>query len=450
MQDKPSKKILLVTHFLPPSHTAGTEQYTLGLGKSLQAKEYEVTIICAEDWDKGENYWNGVTQEVYDGLTVYRIHLNWKKANNSNRMLYDSLPVEKWLDKFLANSRFDIVHVTSTYSLGVGILRSVKKAKIPLILTLTDFWFLCPSLQLLRNDLNLCNGNTTAWQCQSCLMNRSNFFQRMHKISLPDSVHARIWGTLSHITQVTDKRGFRGLLLNMDERKKIMHDVFTLPDIVISPSIIVRDIFAKNTPRPVILLNHGHDLSWLDRYKGKSNSDKIRIGYLGQILEIKGVHILVEAFIKSDIGAKARLDIWGDHSANLAYTKELISLIGNHETIFLQGKYNKKNLASILANIDVVVVPSIWYENAPLVIQEAFATKTPVITTNLGGMAEAVSHEVNGLLFERNNSEDLARQLLRIVDEQGLLKKLSDAIPQIKSFDDEILELDKIYDQLTG
>ena len=103
-------------------------------------------------------------------------------------------------------------------------------------------------------------------------------------------------------------------------------------------------------------------------------------------------------------------------------------MIGTQEGIFLRGRYDRKGLGAILAETDVVVVPSIWYENAPLVIQEAFATKTPVIATNLGGMAEAVFHGVDGLLFERNDPEDLARQLVRIVNEPGLLRKMADAI----------------------
>ena len=117
-----------------------------------------MTILCAEDWDHGAKYWNGVTQETLDGVPVLRIHLNWLKAGRPNRMLYDSKPVEKWLDQYLTENKFDIVHVISTYSLGVGVLRSVKRANIPLILTLMDFWFLCPSLQLLRSDGELCDG----------------------------------------------------------------------------------------------------------------------------------------------------------------------------------------------------------------------------------------------------------------------------------------------------
>ena len=95
-----------------------------------------------------------------------------------------------------------------------------------------------------------------------------------------------------------------------------------------------------------------------------------------------------------------------------------------------------------------MVVPSLWYENAPLVIREAFAANIPVIATNLGGMAEVVAHEVNGLLFERGNADDLAIQLRRIVEEPGLLGQLYQRVPPVKTIEEESAELAAIYHAL--
>lgn len=443
-----AKRILLITHFFPPEHRAGTEQYTLGLGKSLHSMGHHVTVICAEGWNVGDEYWNGVSTEIYEGLNLNRVHLNWSKASDPNRVLYDSPTVEKWLDEFLANGDFDVVHVTSAHSLGVGILRSVKNAGIPLVLTLTDFWFLCPTIQLLQHDNELCDGITTPEQCISCLMRKSNLFWRLKKLSLPEDVNARIWGTLAHIPPVTHQRGFRGSMMDVDDRKAVMQKVFNLPDVIISPSRTVRDIHAKSFSKTVMVSNHGHDLSWLKNYSGKSKSEIIRFGYLGQIRRIKGVHLLVDAFVKAGLAGQARLDIWGNPETNSEYMNELNSIMGGNEYIHMLGSYERGQLATILSNIDVLVVPSIWYENAPLVIQEAFATKTPVIATNIGGMAEFVSHENNGLLFERNSSEDLAKQLRRIVDERDLLRRLSNFKTKVRTIEEEVVALDSIYAQL--
>ena len=148
-------RILLISHFFPPKYNAGTEKYTLSLAVGLQSNGHEVEVLCAEDWDEGEHYWNGVTEDIYQGVLIHRIHLNWLKAGNPNKILYDSSLIEEWTNQFLKGNDFDIVHITSASSLGAGVLRSVKRAGIPLVLTLMDFWFICPSVQLLRSDGSL-------------------------------------------------------------------------------------------------------------------------------------------------------------------------------------------------------------------------------------------------------------------------------------------------------
>ena len=102
----------------------------------------------------------------------------------------------------------------------------------------------------------------------------------------------------------------------------------------------------------------------------------------------------------------------------------------------------------MLSEIDVLVVPSLWHENSPRVIQEAFAGKTPVIASHVGGISEFVKHEENGLLFERGNVNDLARQMRRVVDEPGLLENLVAGIPKVKTMEEEVNELESIYCEL--
>lgn len=179
--------IWLITHFFPPTYNAGTENYTLNLARELQTRGHDVQVLCAEDWQSGDDYWNGVTNEKYKDILVRRIHLNWLKARDSNRILYDSPQVEEWLDRFLDSTRFDIVHVTSAISLGIGVLHSVRRAYIPLVLTLTDFWFICPNTKLLRHDRTVCDGKTTAWECQSCLLAGSHVFNRLNGAAIPES-----------------------------------------------------------------------------------------------------------------------------------------------------------------------------------------------------------------------------------------------------------------------
>jgi glycosyltransferase involved in cell wall biosynthesis len=395
----------------------------------------------------GENYWNGVTEDIYEGVSVHRIHLNWAKADDLNRILYDSRPVENWMDRFLNELKPDVVHVTSTVTLGVGILRSVRKAGIPLALTLTDFWFICPKIQLVHGDGSLCDGKKAAWECQSCLSMSSLLMQNLGRM-LPEVRRRKIWERLAQYPWLAKKRGFRGILLNMVERKQVMQNALSIPDRIFAPSRFVQQVFIENTSVYVDVLHHGHDLSWLNHFNGKTLSKNIRIGYIGQIDAIKGLHILIEAFQLANQSKHLSLDIWGDLSKNPGYTQRLKALIQDESSIILRGRFERNQLATVLSDIDVLIVPSLWYENAPLVIQEAFAIKIPVIASNLGGMAEMVSNEVNGLLFERGNPVDLSQKLQRLVAEPDLLERLKTGIPKVRTTQEEVVELEMIYSDL--
>jgi len=440
--------ILLITHFFPPKHNAGTENYTLGLAQAFLAKGHAVHVLCAEDWASGEGYWNGVTEEVYLGVPVIRIHLNWTKADNPNHVLFESLPVEQWLDQYLQANRPDVIHVTSTYSLGVGVLRSAQRAQIPLVLTLMDFWFLCPRTSLLRGDGELCDGRTTPWECQECLLASSRLYHRTKSV-LSSQLQPVLWYSISQVPLLARRRGARGMAIDVNYRKAEMRKELQLPNVIISHSAFVQKMIAQaGLSQRVIQISNGLDLDWAANYQGKSSSPLIRFGYMGQITKIKGVHLLIQAFQQLQAAGRAHLDIWGDFEREPAYGKELRELVDNDPTITLRGRFQRAQLATVLADIDILIVPSMWYENAPLVILEAFATQTPVIATDLGGMAEAVQHEVNGLLFKRGDVADLNKQLDRILHEPNLLTKLKEGIQTVKSVDQEILQLETIYTDL--
>jgi glycosyltransferase involved in cell wall biosynthesis len=130
------------------------------------------------------------------------------------------------------------------------------------------------------------------------------------------------------------------------------------------------------------------------------------------------------------------------------YMKQLRELAAGDERISFAGPFRRDRVGEVLYGTDVLVVPSRWYENAPVVIYEAFAAKTPVVATDLGGMSEVVEHEKNGLLFELDSAEDLARQLRRLYEEQGLLERLRSGIGHVKTVEENLAELEELYASL--
>jgi len=109
--------------------------------------------------------------------------------------------------------------------------------------------------------------------------------------------------------------------------------------------------------------------------------------------------------------------------------------------IAFAGTVGGNRVLNTHSELDLLVVPSVWYENSPNVILEAFTAGTPIVASDSGGMAELVQHEVNGLLFERGNVDDLARQLQRVVDQPALLESLRKGIGPVKTVDEEMEEL---------
>ncbi len=164
----------------------------------------------------------------------------------------------------------------------------------------------------------------------------------------------------------------------------------------------------------------------------------------------KGCDLLIRAFRSLPRGLEATLDIYGNLERFELFAEELRGLAGDDERINFAGPFARERVGQVLAGLDVLVVPSRWYENQPGVIFEAFAAGVPVVATDVGGMSEFVKHEENGLLFELENAKDLAWQLRRLGEEPGLIEKLRDGIGPVKTVKENVDELEKLYNTLLG
>ena len=99
------------------------------------------------------------------------------------------------------------------------------------------------------------------------------------------------------------------------------------------------------------------------------------------------------------------------------------------DRISFPGPYDQDQLAQVLADADVLVVPSTWYENTPFVILEAFEAGVPVVASDLGGMSELVDPGQNGYLFEAGNATSLATVLRDLRDHPDKLAALRPTPP---------------------
>jgi glycosyltransferase involved in cell wall biosynthesis len=442
-------KTLLISNGYPPNRWAGTETYTAGIGEELVHRGHQVQVLCSGEWENGPYYWNGYEDETQGGVSVRRLNLNWKKSPDPFSYLYNNPEVANFLRSYIKQLQPDIVHVTSCETLSASVLQVSKESSLPLVLSLTDFWFLCPQINLLKNDGTNCNGLTTEWDCLKCKIFNSKAYQ-WPKHFLPEQDLSRLLISISKYPLLTRQRGLRGMAGDMADRKVFLRKALSLPDIRITASRFVQNIFLLNgIDAPIKVQPYGHDLSWLGNFCGKTPSKDIRLGFIGQILPSKGIHLLLKATntLQGKLGDKFTLSIYGSMDKNPSYAAELRQLAASNSNIKFCGIYSHNQSAEVFSTFDILVVPSLCYD-FPLVIYEAFATNTPVIASKLGGMAEAVTHEFNGLLFESGNVEDLSRQLQRVIEEPTLLEQLKKGIPHVKTIYEEVNEIEEIYSKL--
>jgi glycosyltransferase involved in cell wall biosynthesis len=442
-------KILFITNGYPPHRWAGTETYTAGIAEELARRGNRVTVLCIGEWEAGSNYWNGYRDEEREAVRIRRLDLDWRKSPDPSRYLYDNPVVANHLVTFLDEIQPHLVHVTSCETLSASVIPTVKNAGLPLLLSLTDFWFLCPRITLLRSDGENCDGNTTPWECLQCQLRGSPMYRWPSQV-IGEKAAGKLLTAMSRHPAFTRQRGLRGMAGDMEKRKTFLMQVLELADLRLTASLFVRDVYLQNgVNKPIEIHPYGHDLSWLKNYAGKMPSDVIRFGFIGQIIHSKGVHLLLEAArtLWSAGESAFRIVVYGNLAKEPQYSRTLQELSQDLPNVHFQGTYAHEDSGRVFEDIDVLVVPSLWYD-FPLIIHEAFATKTPVIATAIGGMAEAVDHGNTGLVFERGNAADLAAQMLRLIREPAILTQMQARIPSIRTIKDEVDELETIYGEL--
>jgi glycosyltransferase involved in cell wall biosynthesis len=439
-------RILFVANFFPPTHTAGTETYTYGLARTLREWGHDVHVVCAGTFDAGDSHIPSATTDEVDGIQVTRLHFNWQRADDIFMGVADNNDVGRWFTAYLQNWKPDIVHITSCYTLSPRVITVAKEQGLPVVVTLTDFWFTCPRHTLLKGDGSLCCGPESAWGCLQCLAHDAKIYT-VPRAVLPEAIvrAGLTWASTKPL--LTRQRGLRGVVGDVARRQDTVLAALGQADVIISPSEFLKTMFERNGfgADRIIVSPHGHDSGWLLPRSEKAGAPDIRIGYLGQIEPLKGVDVLIRAF-RSISTPSVSLAIHGDYRKNARFTAMLRTLCDDDPRIHFAGPYAREERGQVLRNIDIVVVPSRWYENAPLVIAEAFAMGVPVIATNLGGMAEAVRDGTDGLLFEPGDWNDLARCLRRVIEEHELLPRLRSQIRAPRTIADEACALITRYE----
>jgi glycosyltransferase involved in cell wall biosynthesis len=430
--------IVIGVHHFPPKYCGGAEWRAYRTAAALLRAGHQATVVCVEQIDDTSVKSFASRTEVFEGVTVHRLSFNLAGAPDPLQWEYDNPWVGGYLRKMFAAQRPDLFHLISGYLMTGSALQAAQEVGIATAVTLTDFWFLCRRVSMLRTDHTISTLPIDPLRCARCLGEERRRYRWPAHIA--PGVMEKFWQLHGEYHDY------------FTQRWEFLQARLAATDLAICPSNFLRKMYldAGMRARRMEFLRQGHsfgDLSASDL--AKPPAPLLRVGYLGQIAPLKGVHVLADA-VRSLPNQPLALHIHGDGGLHPRYYSDLEKAAAADRRIMLHGAYSRAQLTSVLRNLDVIVVPSLWYENSPNVILEAFAHATPVIASDFGGMAELVEQEVNGLRFDVGNAADLARQLRRLVDEPGLLDRLTQgaAGTQPATIATEMSQLLTLYDSI--
>jgi glycosyltransferase involved in cell wall biosynthesis len=172
-----------------------------------------------------------------------------------------------------------------------------------------------------------------------------------------------------------------------------------------------------------------------ERSRSFSETTPWVFGYFGQITPFKGADTLLDTIDLlaklPDIASRIRIRVHGNLIGQTAeFNARFLETFAKHNFTVYAGPYDNTDVHTLMSACDYVLVPSTWWENSPVVIQEAYAAGRPLICTGIGGMAEKVPNRRSGLHFRLGDAADLARVMYEAADEV-LYQALCSGLPNV-------------------
>lgn len=391
------ERLLILSHGHPDFSAGGAETAAYTHWKEFRRRGIETMLICRVENSPG-HVGASFSARSEDGLEMLFSPPavdHFRHSQPQPHIVYEHF--RALLERFKPTA----VHFHHYAHMGLEMIREVRKysSDIPIILTLHEFLGICHAQgQMLKTNGSLCQ-KAAPLDCHLCFPDISpqNFFMR----------------------------------------ELFIKSFLNLVDYFVCPSEFLRSRYlAWGLPASkMIVLENGQQPQELGNVEDPDNKAVVnRFVVLGQLSRRKGTLVLLDAvrllpkpmrkFIKVELHGSAQ---YAEDGFTVQFEKALSDL---KETVTYCGPYVQRNVYSILRRNHWLVVPSIWWENSPMVIQEAFAARRPIICSDVGGMAEKVKHGEHGIHFHVHNAADLAARMQECSSNPDLWNQLCANLPQ--------------------
>jgi len=407
-------RILHLVHQYMPEYVGGTELYTQWLARGLSRRGHEVTVFYRRSAE-------GVGHEVLseDGLRIWAAWTGVQSPTRRFLATFGDPSMVRVFERALEETRPELVHVQHLMGLPVALIQSIQQQGLPFMITLHDYWWICANAQLLTNySQQLCEGPRAYLNCARCALARAGRSQLAP--ALPALAGWLAW------------------------RNYLLRRVMQAASWLIASTEFVQSWYAAHgaPTRSLMVIPPGLELAPTPRPMRKSN-DSVHFAYIGGLAWQKGVHILVDAF--SQVKGAADLWIAGDESFDPAYVARLRALASPN--VRFLGRLAREQVWDTLTQVDVIVVPAIWYETFSFIVSEAFAVGVPVVASRLGPLADRVHDGIDGLHVPPGDVVAWRAALQRLVDEPDLLAHLRANVRPPVTLDEHAAKIEALYAQ---
>lgn len=414
-----------------PDPVGGTEVYVHGLVREQRAAGHEAFVIAAA---------KQAVAYVHDGIPVYRFRVDASVADVSELYAADaSIDATGFMQRLAAESP-DILHVHGyTRAVSKKIIAAVKSHGIPIVFTYHTPTATCMRGSLMLHGATICDGALNATRCAACMLQSHGVPRVAAEIAarMPAATGKRL-----PASKLATALRMRGLI---ELRHDGVRDFLSAADRVVAPSAWVADLLRRlNVPTwKIVRSGQGTAIPAVAAEPWRLPGP-IRLVFFGRIDRAKGLDILLAAFA-SVPALNAELHVYGIVQPGDKYARSLWQRAEKDARVSWHDPVPSDVVFAELARYDVAVVPSQALETGPLAVLEAFAAGVPVIGSRLGGIAERVRHEIDGLLVEPRDTRAWAAALQRIVDDASVLPRLRSGVQPPRTMKQVAREMEAVY-----
>ena len=387
------------------------------IAKALVRHGHRVTVLYAPVEEKPGSPAYHLEASVEDGVRLLALYNRPSRFNDPlhpEREIEDPT-VERLVEQVVEELSPDVAHLHSLLGFSMALPRALDAAGVPSVYTSHNYWPICPRMYLFGPDLSLCGGpDEDGGNCAPCLgaAGRADLYaERLRAGRTMLGVHVD--------RHLAVSRRVRDLFVGAGHDPSRIHVLHQQPETVDALWASV------GSRRPLV--------PTLDR--------ALRVGFIGSLYPHKGAHVLVQALQDFRPGEIEGHLFGGGGERYVDALRELDSA----GVVRFHGGYDPGDLPRLLGEVDVVCVPSVWEDCAPLVVAEALAARAPVVASRIGGIPDFVRDGETGFLVAHGDAAALAGSLRRFLENPRLLGRMQAAIEPARGFAAYLDELVRHY-----